>query len=483
MRRVLSIILCLALIMSLFGIDTFADDTAEEDNTAKIYYIDAENGDDSNSGTSEDDAWQTLDNFEFTWMKPGGKILLKRGQTFEGKITASSHGTAEAPIELSAYGEGEKPIITIEGEEIILLFNGAEYWTVSDVEFRAHEGCPIYIQAADDETAHIHIKNCDFRDTHPEELDSIDTFYSAINIRSYGEEARVHDVLIEGINVKDCAIGLHSTGYDPERFGEYATPKKDYNYNIKIKDSIFEDCQAGAVIFGSMYKSSVENCLIKDCATNNNFPCAPIWFRHSDRCVFSHCEVSGSKNEQDGMTIDFDGWTTNCTYEYIYSHDNNRFIKNCLYDNHTRNRGNTVKRCLSVNDNINRNLCNTPLIAKKNIWGLALVMEDFTFENNTLVNISPVHFDMLKNAKIRNNIIIGQKSTKSDTFFTNLTALFNTGEFSNNCFWDYFTPLTAKDSIKEDPALDENYVTTALSRNMGALNGKNYVGCRLDNTN
>ena len=179
------------------------------------------------------------------------------------------------------------------------------------------------------------------------------------------------------------------------------------------------------------------------------------------------------------MTVDFDGWTTNCTYQYLYSHDNNRFLKNCLYDRFTRNAGNSVKHCLSVNDNISRNLANTPLIVVKNFFGMALGMKDFTFENNTLVNIQPVHFDMLWNMNISNNIIIGKKETKWLTFFTNFTALMSFGKMENNCFYDYCAPFNAKNSVTQNPGLDENYVS-AQYPSLGALDGTNYVGCRLE---
>ena len=44
------------MILSCLAIFGFAADTAP------VYYIDSVNGDDSNSGTSENDAWKTIDN-------------------------------------------------------------------------------------------------------------------------------------------------------------------------------------------------------------------------------------------------------------------------------------------------------------------------------------------------------------------------------------------------------------------------------------
>lgn len=470
------LILIAALVFSLFEIASFADFEAQ------VYYIDSENGDDENDGKSEGTAWETLENLKELELNPGDSILLKSGGVYEGSIAPESGGTKDAHITVSSYGEGEKPLLKNDKYSILMPVINVSYLDISGLHFSAKDGCAIYILADGEDASFITISDCDFSDIHPEELKSTSTFHAAINISNTEDKGRVHDILIERINVENCAYGMHTSGNDPEIFGIYAVPETDYNYNITVKDSIFRNCQGGAVIIGCQYKSKVENCLIEDCATNKNFACAPIWFRHSDSCTVSHCEVSGSTNKQDGMTIDFDGWTTNCTYEYIYSHDNNRFIKNCLFDSHTHNSGNTVRYCLSVNDNNKRNLMNTPLVKFENILGTALRMKNFTFINNTLVNISPIHFDLLSNATIKNNIIVGQSNKKWQTVFTNLTSLLSTGDFDSNCFFNFSVPLNAGNSITSDPEFDENYVSTALPSNMGALNGNNYVGCRLDAT-
>ena len=463
----------------LFG---FCPAVCAADTPGATYYIDAENGSNENTGTSESEPWQTLDRISANdgEIKPGDTILLKCGQTFTTPVGLPVSGEEGRPVTLSSYGEGEKPLICNSGEFAVLLFiHDKSHWDINNLRFSAPKGCGIFICADENaDTSFISIHDCEFFDIILEELQEISPFNAAININSTYEGGRVHDIAIENITVHDCAYGVHSNGDDAEGYGVVQTPDKDYNYNIHIKNSRFENCQAAAVVFGACYMSTAENCFIKDCATNPNFACAPIWFRHCDSCVVDHCEVSGSTNKQDGMTVDFDGWTTNCTYQYVYSHDNNRFMKNCLYDRFTRNSGNTVRHCLSVNDNTSRSIANTPPFVPKNFFGLALVMNDFTFENNTLVNTSPVHFDMLRNMKVRNNIIIGQKLSKTLTFFTNLTSLLSTGVIENNIFYDYSVPLNAVNSTTNNPLLDGNYVS-ALSPELGALDGTNYVGCRL----
>lgn len=77
--------------------------------TGTTYYI-SPNGDDFNSGTSPDDAWQTLDALLINnyMIEKGDAILFERGGVFRANtsIIISTSG-----IILGAYGEGPKPCI------------------------------------------------------------------------------------------------------------------------------------------------------------------------------------------------------------------------------------------------------------------------------------------------------------------------------------------------------------------------------------
>ena len=53
---------------------------AEGQNTATgtTYYVDSENGNDINDGTSEETAWKSLEKVNETTFKPGDKLRFKR---------------------------------------------------------------------------------------------------------------------------------------------------------------------------------------------------------------------------------------------------------------------------------------------------------------------------------------------------------------------------------------------------------------------
>ena len=91
-----------------------------EGNTATgtTYYVDSKEGNDSNDGTAENKAFQTLDKVNALDLAPGDTVLLKKGSVFEDqalKFTKEDSGTAEAPVKISTYGEGSRPQINTNG--------------------------------------------------------------------------------------------------------------------------------------------------------------------------------------------------------------------------------------------------------------------------------------------------------------------------------------------------------------------------------
>ena len=100
-----------ALILSLVLLFTFVPVAFASGTT---YYVDSVNGSDSNSGTSPENAWKSLDKAASVTYSAGDKILLKRGAVFDSVFATRGSGTAQAPITVSCYGEGDLPVIINE---------------------------------------------------------------------------------------------------------------------------------------------------------------------------------------------------------------------------------------------------------------------------------------------------------------------------------------------------------------------------------
>ena len=87
------------------------------------YYVDAESGNDSHSGISQGNAWQTISRVKSASLAPGDTVLFKRGQTFSGDLDSSEDGASDAPITISSFGSGNPAVlsrVTIRGDYYIV---------------------------------------------------------------------------------------------------------------------------------------------------------------------------------------------------------------------------------------------------------------------------------------------------------------------------------------------------------------------------
>ena len=116
MSRTLALALAGTTVASM--VPTVPVNAKESAATGTTYYVDSKDGKDSNAGTAENKAFQTLKKVNELNLEPGDTVLLKKGSVFEDqalKFTKEDSGTVEAPVKISTYGEGEKPKINTNG--------------------------------------------------------------------------------------------------------------------------------------------------------------------------------------------------------------------------------------------------------------------------------------------------------------------------------------------------------------------------------
>ena len=97
MRGILTLFLCL---LSLIA-------------SATDYYVSSA-GDDSANGLSSSTPWKTISkvNSVFSTLKPGDRVLFRRGDSFYGSLKIAKSGVSGSPIVIGAYGTGANPIIS-----------------------------------------------------------------------------------------------------------------------------------------------------------------------------------------------------------------------------------------------------------------------------------------------------------------------------------------------------------------------------------
>ena len=116
MKRKFSLVMSAAMILSLIApmTNALAEDiqtpetatpetvvTEDAASGGTTYYVDSTIGDDSNSGTSPETPWKSLDKVTATTFLPGDTILLKSGSVWNGEwLWPKGSGTADAPIKI-----------------------------------------------------------------------------------------------------------------------------------------------------------------------------------------------------------------------------------------------------------------------------------------------------------------------------------------------------------------------------------------------
>ena len=85
------------------------------------YYVDSVNGQDSNSGLSPSQAWQTLTPVNDHTFEPGDTIYFARGSSWDTGLIIHDSGTADNPIAFTSYGTGAMPVFEKPGGNAILV--------------------------------------------------------------------------------------------------------------------------------------------------------------------------------------------------------------------------------------------------------------------------------------------------------------------------------------------------------------------------
>ncbi len=440
LNKLLCLIVALSFVLGSIGFIAYA---AEDEKN--YYYFDSVNGDDANSGTDIDSPIKTLDGLKDLVVKPGTHFLFKNGGEYECAATLTCDGTKDNPVVISSYGEGEKAVLyTNERTEVLRLFD-CSYVTVSNLHIKAPNGGGIWIDTYTKTSEGIVIDNVYFEDMQNHKVHGRDDFSNgaagaraAVLVKGLPARSRyaVNDLTISNCEVYNCGNGFIIWG----SWNDSQTPwceEEDidpiYNEGLLIENCYLHDMDAEAVLVGMCDGALVTHCRAINCCQGEGvdengeieYFTAAMWYWGSVNSTIQYCEIAGQKNIGDGMAIDFDSYTHNCTYQYIYSHDNMRFMCNC--PNHSGHHGNTVRYCLSVNDNGARSTTAVGSCGE----------HEFSFYNNTIVNCGEFQFKNLFDSYIANNIIV---TADGATFAYDVDPSRN-NVFENNCYYNVINPL------------------------------------------
>jgi hypothetical protein len=143
---------------------------------ATTYYLDAVAGQDSNSGTSTNQAWQTLDPVRALTLQPGDELLFKSGQSWDTGLTAgelttnsglhlTANGTSGQPIVVGKYGTGAAPELSNSYAALpytrAITISG-DYITIKDLVIKNAKEAGVYVNAS---SSNVRLDNLDISAT------------------------------------------------------------------------------------------------------------------------------------------------------------------------------------------------------------------------------------------------------------------------------------------------------------------------------
>lgn len=106
--------------------------------SGRTFYV-ATDGSDTNTGLSPSAAWSSTDRVNATRLRPGDRVLFRRGDRWAGNVVITDSGSAKAPIVVGAYGRGDRPRIdaSTPADDVLaatVLVHNAEHVHVRDLE-------------------------------------------------------------------------------------------------------------------------------------------------------------------------------------------------------------------------------------------------------------------------------------------------------------------------------------------------------------
>lgn len=374
MKKLIATILSVCLAMGLVvqavslplpaGSQSWLYELFGSNTNGTTYYVDAINGSDSNDGTSEQKAWQTVDKVNSVVFEPGDEILFKSGQTFIGQLMPQGSGSKEdGVIRMDKYGGDALPTINAKGSlenrgAVIQLIN-QEYWEISNLTLTnpatSTEGARVGVLVIGKEYGtldHIYVTNCNINNVVSDISKSGSSskieaggelWYGTgpgggvvFNVFAGGEEipTAFNDILVDNNTIKN--LGRSGTGvyvntaykniYQQGYYFENDEADWFPHTNVLISNNDISYTTNAILIHGCDGSIGngvvIENNLVyhPDLYDSN----AAVWFSHSNEILVQYNEVYALDNggSNDCGAFDYDGGVTNSIMQYNYTHHN-----------------------------------------------------------------------------------------------------------------------------------------------------------------
>ena len=412
------------------------------------YYV-SPLGDDSNSGTSPGEPWQTIDKVNSMDFGPTDEIFFEGGNTFYGTIVlnADDHGTTDSKVSISSYGTGNATINAQNGSGLI-AYDCSEL-SISNLDFvgsgrlTGNTGNGVTFSYC----SNIVIDNVEISGFQ----------HSGLKINSLGQNYNIqniysHDNGYAGIYV----LGIEKSSFSNIYIGHC------FADNNPGDPTVLDNHSGNGIFVYNASNVTIEYCEASDngwgMPWNRNGP-GGIWVAEADNILIQHCISHDNKTSPgalDGLGFDLDGGTTNSTIQYCLSYNNQGAGFGIFqYDGATDWNNNTIRFCVSENDG------NTSAPGSVYFWNGAASSSQFNgfeFYNNVVYNAGgpALAFFNHKNLdfNFRNNIFVSNQNS--------VYSRIDGENFQGNCWFSLTDP--SSDSL--------SFIAWAQTNNQEKLNGQ-----------
>jgi hypothetical protein len=391
------------------------------------FYI-SPSGNDSNTGKSIDQAWQSVQHLNEQNLLPGSVVLFEGGAAFKGilELNRMDSATAANPITISSYGNG---YALIDGDSG-MAFNAenCHYFSLKKLQFKGkgrkdgNQSDGVYISGC----SHVMVDSIEISGFQHSGL----SIFKCSNVRITNVYA--HDNGFAGIHVSGTTI------WEKEKYD---------NRDIYIGRCIAENNPGDPTVLDNhsgngILASSVKGGIIEYCEAFNNGWDMPwhgngpvgIWIWDCTDFTIQYCISHDNKTARgasDGGGFDLDGGVSNSLVQYCLSYHNQgpgiglfEFGAGKTWEN------NIIRYNISHNDGTNGQ-------GSLSVWQgeAGGTIRNCEIYNNTFYNSNPggPNLNLMKNLSgfsFRNNVFVYNGS------FLFKGQVIKDELFQNNCYWN-----------------------------------------------
>ncbi|MBR2327087.1 MAG: hypothetical protein IKA51_00530 [Clostridia bacterium] len=179
LKRSFTLLVTAVMLLGLMGIFSSCA-------SGTTYYISSSEGNDDNNGTSAKSPWKSFAHVNEMFLKPGDKVLLKRGDVWNERMEVRGEGEKNAWVKISNYGDknDELPVISLNNDknDICMLItdlnsseelnyrNNLKYIHLDGIDFRNTYVAVYYRIIATKDNIGFKVTNCNFKNIRDESV-------------------------------------------------------------------------------------------------------------------------------------------------------------------------------------------------------------------------------------------------------------------------------------------------------------------------